>query len=118
MALQLCGVEAQGNPFIDEGAQALVVGQLLADGGEVFQAHELAVALALPGIAELVVGSVLAGRVVLAAAARRAADVVLLRQMAWAQGAELCQLGFDLFDAPLDGGLRVRHGAQCSGLRE
>ena len=33
MALQLCGVEAQGNPFIDEGAQALVVGQLLADGG-------------------------------------------------------------------------------------
>ena len=82
MALQLCGVEAQGNPFIDEGAQALVVGQLLADGGEVFQAHELAMALALPGIAELVVGSVLAGRVGLAVAARRAADVVLLREAA------------------------------------
>ena len=119
MALQLCGVEAQGNPFIDEGAQALVVGQLLTDSGKVFQAHELAMALALPGIAQLVVGAVLAERVVLTAAARRAADVVLLRQMAWAQGAELCQLGFDLLDAPLDGGRRVRHGAsKCSGLWE
>ncbi len=42
MALQLRGIETEGNPFIDEGPQALVVGQLLADGGEVFQAHPLA----------------------------------------------------------------------------
>jgi len=117
VALQLCGVETQGNPFIDEGTQALVVGQLLAHGGEVFKAHELAVALALPGIAELVIGSVLAGRVGLAAAAGGAADIVLLGEMAWAQGAELCKLGFDLLNAPLDGGLRVGHGARkCSGL--
>ncbi len=112
MALQLRGIKTEGNPFIDEGTQALVVGQLLADGGEVFQAHELAVAPALPGIAQLVVGSVLAGRVALAAAAGGAADIVLLGEMARAQGAELCKLGLDLLDAPLDGGGRVRHGAR------
>src|SRR5271167_3255675 len=117
LTLQLCGVEAEANPLIEEGTQALVVGQLLTHGGEVFKAHELAVALALPGIAQLVVGSMLAGRFGLAAAARRAADVVLLGEVAWAQGAELCQLGFDLLDAPMDGGLRVGHGAsKCSGL--
>ena len=82
MALQLRGVETQGNPFIEEGTQALVVGQLLADGGEVFQAHELAVAPALPGIAELVVGSVLAGWVGLAAAAGGAASRVSAEERA------------------------------------
>jgi hypothetical protein len=62
--------------------------------------------------AQLVVGSVLAGRSGLAAAARRAADVILLGEMTWAQGAELCKLSFDLFNAPLDRGLRVGHGAR------
>jgi hypothetical protein len=108
VALQLRGVETEGNPVIDEGTQALVVGQLLADGGEVFKAHELTVAPALPGIAQLVVGTAPAGRVGLAAAAGGAADIVLLGEMAGAQGAELCKLGFDLLKAPLDGGLRVR----------
>jgi hypothetical protein len=32
--------------------------------------------------------------------------------MTWAQWAELCKLSFDLFNAPLDRGLRVGHGAR------
>jgi len=119
LTLKFGGGEAEADPFLDQGAQALIVAQLELDRGEIFRADKLAAAFALPGITDLVIGSVLFGRLGLAAAARGAADVVLLREVTWAQRTELGQFGLDLRDPPLDGGGLGfgAHGRQCSGLR-
>ena len=73
----------QLDPLVDQFAQPLVGGHLLAHLLHLFGANEAGAALAPPGKAELVVGPVFAGILgVFAAAAGCAADVVLLADTA------------------------------------
>ena len=76
-----------------------VVGQLLLDLLEHFALDELSRALALVGVAELVVGTVLLRLArVFAAAVRFTADVVLLLERSGSHVAQSEQVLFDLVD--------------------
>lgn len=87
------------DPLVDEGAEPLVGGDLAMDLGKVLFADEVRAALALPGVAELVVGPVFLGRVRLTAAGGIAADVVLLRERTRTQGAKSGDFALDGIDA-------------------
>ena len=109
LALKFGGGQAEADPLLNQRAQAPVIAQLLLHGSEILTADKLAAAFPLPGITNLVIGSVFLGRLGLAAAARGAADIVLLREVARAQGAELGQFGLDLGDTPPKGSFGVSH---------
>ena len=82
MALQVRQLDPRVDPFFDEAAKSFIVSQLLLDRGQIVAADKLRAAPTAPGVAELVIGAMLLGRVAFAAARRIAADVVLLREAA------------------------------------
>jgi hypothetical protein len=51
----------EADPLINEGAQALVIAELLLHGRETLTPDKLAAAFPLPGITNLVIGSVFLG---------------------------------------------------------
>lgn len=94
-----------------------MITQLLLHCGEIVAADELAAAFALPGITDLIIGSVFLGWLGLATAAGGTADIVLLGEVARAQGAELGQLALDLRDPAFNGAFGIEpHIKQFSAL--
>jgi hypothetical protein len=55
------GGQDEADPLINEGAQALVIAELLLHGRETLTPDKLAAAFPLPGITNLVIGSVFLG---------------------------------------------------------
>jgi hypothetical protein len=87
----------QIHPLLDELLQPSVVGHLLPHRSDLIRSDEQAAALAPPALAELAVGTVLPGvLLILAVAPRGAADVVLFADTARVQGPELGKFAFDL----------------------
>src|SRR6266566_4755388 len=93
----------QLHPLVDQFPQPLVVGHLLAHLGQSLRPHETRAALAPPGKAQLIVGSVPARLLgIFALAARRATHVVLLAQAPRVQGSQFGQALLEFFDLALN----------------
>ena len=69
----------QNHPAIQQLTQSPVVAYLVLHHSQILLPHEMTAAVSLPGETQLIVRTMLAGRIGLAAAIRFAADVVLLR---------------------------------------
>src|SRR6266478_920910 len=97
--LGLLQFDRQLHPLVEQFPQPLVVGHLLAHLGQALWPHESGAALALPGKAQLIVGSVPARLLgIFALAARRATHVVLLAEAPRVQGSQFGQTLLELFD--------------------
>ena len=112
--LEIAKLDRSFDPFVDEIAKLLVVIELRLDLRKVRLSDEACGAFPLSCPAQLVIRSVLLRRSFLAAAARVAADVVLLAQPSWTQVAELQQLALDAFDAALKKGDSRFHSAHTT----
>jgi hypothetical protein len=88
LALQTSNLQSRIDPLASEGAQPLVVGTSRWIWAKLLCTHEVRAALSTPGIAELIVRTVLLRRVGFAAAGHTPTDPVLLREGSRAQRAE------------------------------
>ena len=80
LALQSIDFERNIDPLRQESTEPFVISQLLPDLRQFRFPHEARAALAAPGITQLIIGTVLDGRIGRAATTGRAADAVLLRE--------------------------------------
>ena len=88
MANEASGLDLEPDPLVDEGSEPGMGVELSLDFFEILLAHELGAALALMGVAELVVGAVALRGIGFAAAARASADIVLASDRSGTQRAE------------------------------
>ena len=110
LPLQVCQLKGGFDPLIHQIPQPRVGAHLFLGASEVLLAHELTAASAVPRIAQLMIRPVALLGIVLAAAARRSAHVVLAGERAGPQRTERGDLGLDRRDAVLKGRARIcRH---------
>src|SRR5487761_107528 len=117
LPLLLLEFHDQVHPLVGQFPKTFVVGDFLSHLGEAFGTHETCPALAAPGETELVIRSVLSRFLgVFAAAARLAADVVLLAQAARMYRPELGELLLQMRDLAFDlSGFHIRYHYNAIG---
>jgi hypothetical protein len=104
LELDVAQFHGEIDPFLDKLTKALVVLNLKLHGIDGILTDEASVALAFPGVAEVVVRAMLLRGICLALAVGSATDIELLREAAWPEVAQLSQFVVDLSDASFDGG--------------